>query len=68
MSYLNDHNRPSNWAPVPALTSLRITPGCVQCGSQMEMDGKGKSDLSGKCSNCLNWISDEDEVFDEFED
>jgi hypothetical protein len=40
----------------------------VQCGSKLELDGEGHVDMSGKCANCIGWISDEDEAFDELED
>ncbi len=45
----------------PAHNSTRIAkPGCVQCGSVLEITDRKKS-FSGKCISCEYWISDEDE-------
>lgn len=51
---------------VPALNSTQIPkPGCVQCGSILEITDNKKA-FSGKCVSCEYWISDEEE--DEFDD
>jgi hypothetical protein len=49
---------------VPVLNSTQVPkPGCVQCGSVLEITDRKKS-FSGKCVSCEYWISDEDEVED----
>jgi hypothetical protein len=68
MSYLDNKDPQLAWVPVPALASIRKAQGCVQCGSRLPLDSQGHADLSGKCANCIGWISDEDEDFDELED
>jgi hypothetical protein len=68
MSYLDNKDPQLGWVPVPALASLRKVEGCAQCGGALEADGEGHFSLSGKCANCIAWVSDEDEDFDELED
>ena len=60
-------------AIIPEITpsvhsSFRLKPGCVQCGSLLDISSQGTANFSGKCFSCEHWISDEDEVFDEWED
>jgi hypothetical protein len=51
----------------PALNSTHVAkPGCVQCGSLLEITDPKKADFSGRCVSCAYWISDEGE--DEFDD
>jgi hypothetical protein len=46
----------------------QLKPGCVQCGSLLEISDRRKTNFSGKCFRCEHWVSDEDEEFDDFED
>ncbi len=48
--------------------SFRLKPGCVQCGNLLEISDHCKANFSGKCFSCEHWVSDEDDVFDEWED
>ncbi len=50
------------------LVSHDLKPGCVQCGSLLEITDRGKVNFSGKCYSCEHWVSDEDEDFDDLED
>jgi hypothetical protein len=70
MSFLETGKGRYNWiaATKAAKTSLAAAPGCAQCGSQLEMNDRGKFNHSGKCANCVNGVCDEDEDFDELED
>ncbi len=54
-------------ASATAHSSHDLKPGCVQCGSLLDMSGK-KSNFSGKCFSCEHWVSDEDEYFEELDD
>ena len=68
MSYLEPGNSRFTWVTaVVATTSLRPEAGCVQCGSSLEVPASGPLNLTGKCFNCMSWISDEDESFEELE-
>ena len=49
-------------------SSHHLKPGCVQCGSLLDVTELKKSNFSGKCFSCENWVSDEDEFFEDFED
>ncbi len=48
--------------------SHALQPGCVQCGSLLEIVDRKKANFSGKCFSCQNWVSDEEEEFEDFED
>jgi hypothetical protein len=68
MSYLEPGNSRFTWvAAATPKTSLLMEAGCVQCGSSLDTSLSGSLNLTGKCFNCLNWISDEDEVFEDFD-
>ncbi len=71
MSYLEGPKRRfSSIAPALAVAeniSLHLQPGCVQCGKLLEALGRKKPNFSGKCFNCENWVTDEDEEFDDWE-
>ncbi len=54
-------------ASASAHSSHDLKPGCVQCGSLLDITGK-KANFSGKCFSCENWVSDEDEYFEDFEE
>ncbi len=64
MSYLDHTGKQPNWIEAPVLTSIRKDPGCAQCGAELVLNEKGIS-LNGKCLNCSEWITDEDEIFDD---
>jgi hypothetical protein len=53
----------------PALNSTQVQkPGCVQCGSLLDITDRKKSNFSGKCVSCEYWVSDEEEnEFDDWE-
>lgn len=51
-----------------AHSSLQLKPGCVQCGSLLDLSERKKKNFSGKCYGCENWVFDEEEFFDDFED
>jgi hypothetical protein len=68
MSYLETGKSRFRWLQAALKTSHRRTPGCVQCGSRLEVVEFGAANLTGKCFNCTNWISDEDEEFEELDD
>jgi hypothetical protein len=68
MSFLETGKNRFTWISAVVHTSVRPEMGCVQCGSRLEAPGYGKFNLTGKCANCTNWISDEDETFEELED
>jgi hypothetical protein len=68
MSFLEPGKNRFKWIAAVVHTSVRPELGCVQCGRRLEAPGFGKFNLTGKCPSCTNWISDEDEVFDELED
>ena len=48
-------------------SSQHLKPGCVQCGSLLDLSGI-KQNFSSKCYSCEHWVSDEDEFFEELED
>jgi len=54
-------------ASASAHSSHDPKPGCVQCGSLLDITSK-KASFSGKCFSCENWVSDEDEYFEDLED
>ncbi len=68
MSFLESpKSRFTSFAPVLNSTQL-LKPGCVQCGSLLDVADHKKSSLSGKCVSCEYWVSDEDEnEFDDWE-
>jgi hypothetical protein len=69
MSYLETGSGRFTWIAATAPTaSIRPEAGCVQCGSRLDSADTGIISLTGKCYNCISWISDEDEAFDDFED
>jgi len=49
-------------------SSVHLKPGCVQCGSLLEITDRSKSNFSGKCFSCEHWVSDEDEDFEELDE
>ncbi len=49
-------------------SSHQLKAGCVQCGSGLDPSESRKSNFSGKCFNCENWVLDEEEISDELED
>jgi len=55
-------------AGASAHSSHHLKPGCVQCGSLLDLVEGSKSNFSGKCFSCENWIVDEEEIFDDLED
>ncbi len=66
MSHLERHPGTFEWvAPVQSL--LRRDAGCVQCGALLETTEFGKTSLSGKCLNCTEWVSDDEEVFEDLD-
>jgi hypothetical protein len=66
MSFLEGpKHRPTSFSPLLNSTQL-LKPGCVQCGSLLEITDRKKTHFSGKCVSCEYWISDEQE--DEFDD
>jgi hypothetical protein len=67
VSFLDTGKDRIEWIAAPR-RSVRRDPGCVQCGAKLEVDDLGRFDSAGKCFNCANWVSDEDEHFDELED
>ncbi len=68
MSFLETSKSRFDWIATQPFVSLRVRAGCVQCGSGLEMNEKGQYDATGKCFNCMNWVSDEDEDVTELED
>ncbi len=68
MSYLETGKRRFSWLQAAVSSSRRFLPGCVQCGSSLESVELAGANLTGKCFNCANWISDEDEEFEELDD
>jgi hypothetical protein len=56
-----------SWAspaqPLPI--SARPEQGCAQCGSRLDPVEFGKFNFSGKCFNCLGWVSEDDGVFED---
>jgi hypothetical protein len=55
-------------ASASAHSSHHLKPGCVQCGSLLDLSECRTSNFSGKCFSCENWIMDEEEIFDDLED
>jgi hypothetical protein len=68
MSFLDPGKEIGGWIAAPARRSTRREPGCVQCGARLETDEAGKASGAGKCMNCSDWVSEEDEGFDDLED
>ncbi len=68
MSYLESGKSRFSWMQAASGASRRRVMGCVQCGSRLEGVEAGAAHLTGKCFNCVNWISDEDEEFEDLED
>jgi hypothetical protein len=68
MSYLETGKGRFTWISAIARTSFLPEAGCVQCGSKLDTPEFGQFNLTGKCINCIGWISDEDEAFDDLED
>jgi hypothetical protein len=66
VSYLEHSGKRPTWIEAPVLTSLLQDPGCAQCGAELVLNEKGIS-LTGKCLNCSEWITDEDEIFEDEE-
>ena len=54
-------------ASASAHSSHDLQPGCVQCGSLLDVTSR-KTNFSGKCYSCEHWVSDEDEYFDDLDD
>jgi hypothetical protein len=67
LSFLNAGKQRFNWISAPVKRSVLREPGCVQCGARLEMDDFGRLDHAGKCFNCVNYVFDDDETFDEIE-
>ncbi len=73
MSYLEGpKSRPTSIASAlatsaSATTSHRLQPGCVQCGSLLDVSEK-KKNFSGKCFSCENWVSDEEDFIEDLEE
>lgn len=67
MSFFDPGKTRVNWTPTPLRGSARPERGCVQCGSALEMSERGQYDSSGKCFNCANWVSEEDETVEDLE-
>ncbi len=67
MSFLNTGKGRFHWIAAPARRSVLRQPGCAQCGARLELNDFGQLDNGGKCFNCVDYVSDEDEVFDELE-
>ena len=68
MSFLDTTKLRLDWIAAQPRVSVLAKAGCAQCGSGLEMNEKGQYDASGKCFNCVNWVSDEDEETVELED
>ncbi len=68
MSFLDTGKLRLDWIAAGLVRgSVRPETGCVQCGNRLEMNERGKYDASGKCFNCNNWVSDEDEETEELD-
>jgi hypothetical protein len=68
MSHLETGKNRFNWVAAPVRSSIPRTPGCVQCGSRLEMSERGKYSLSGKCFNCTNRNLEDDGMFEDYEE
>jgi tRNA(Ile2) C34 agmatinyltransferase TiaS len=68
MSFLERGKDLFRWVEAVPGRSVRRPPGCAQCGSRLQMDGQGKFAVSGKCSNCLTRIFEDDEFVEELPD
>ena len=68
MSFLETGKERSTWIAAASQSSVRRAPGCAQCGRTLEMNELGTFNLSGKCLNCTDWVSEDDEAFEELED
>jgi len=68
MSFLESpKNRITSFAPLTHSTQV-LKPGCVQCGSLLEVADLKKTNFSGKCVSCEYWVSEEEEnAFDDWE-
>jgi tRNA(Ile2) C34 agmatinyltransferase TiaS len=68
VSFVENGKKQLDWIASPLLQrSLPRIPGCVHCGSRLEMNGQGKFSLSGKCDNCAARTHDDDAIFDDNE-
>ena len=68
MSFLETGKERSTWIAAASQSSVRRAPGCAQCGRTLEMNELGTFNLSGKCLNCANPVSEEDGGFDDLAD
>ncbi len=69
MSYLETGKDRFRWVTPVVRTSIRGELGCVQCGSRLDQPEHGKFNFSGKCLNCIGFMSDDGEhTFEELED
>jgi tRNA(Ile2) C34 agmatinyltransferase TiaS len=69
MSFIEDGTKQGDWIAAPLVQkSLPRIPGCIRCGSRLEMNGQGKFSLSGKCGNCTSRADEDVAIFgdDEF--
>jgi hypothetical protein len=68
MSFLESpKTRSTSFTPLLNSTEI-LKPGCVQCGSLLDVTDRKKSNFSGKCVSCEYWVSDEEEDgFDDWE-
>jgi hypothetical protein len=55
-------------AGTSANSTPHLKPGCVQCGSLLEITDRRKTNFSGKCFRCEHWFDEEDEDFEDLED
>jgi hypothetical protein len=55
-------------ASASAHSSHHLKPGCVQCGSLLEVSDRKKTNFSGKCFSCEHWVFDEDDFFEELDE
>lgn len=66
MSFFDAGNSRLSWvSSLPLHTLVRPEQGCVQCGSRLEPVGFKQFSFSGKCFNCSEWISEDDELFED---
>jgi hypothetical protein len=67
MSYLESGKGRFRWIPGLTRASQRRPPGCAQCGSGLDAD-RMKPNLTGKCDNCTDFVTDDEDSFDDLED
>ncbi len=67
MSYLESGKGRFRWFPGFTRTSQRPQAGCAQCGSRLDAD-RMKPNLTGKCDNCTDFVTDDEDSFDDLED